>query len=144
MKVLFDTSVLVAAMVETHPSHERALFCLQRIKDGTNRGVVSAHTLAELYAILTRLPVRPRILPTVAYQLIAHNVIGEFEVVSLSNHEYTDLIEHLSGLGIIGCVTYDAVILRAAIKANVEQIVTLNPGDFRRVYPKIADEVVSP
>lgn len=32
MKVLFDTSVLVAAMIESHPAHERALPWPQKSK----------------------------------------------------------------------------------------------------------------
>lgn len=59
MKVLLDTSVLVAAMVETHPMHECALHWLQRIKDGGDVGIVAAHSIAELYAILTTLTVQP-------------------------------------------------------------------------------------
>ena len=34
MKILFDTSVLVAAIVEPHPMHGRALPWLQRAKAG--------------------------------------------------------------------------------------------------------------
>ena len=83
MRILLDTSVLVAAMVEAHPMHRMALPCLRRVKDGTDRGFVSAHSLAELYAILTRLPVRPRIPSVVARRLIEENVISSCEVVSL-------------------------------------------------------------
>ncbi len=46
MNVLFDTSVLVAAMVEAHPMHERALPWLQRVKEKTITGIVAAHSIA--------------------------------------------------------------------------------------------------
>jgi len=36
MKVLLDTSVLVAAMVEAHPAHEKSLPWLQQIKKGSD------------------------------------------------------------------------------------------------------------
>ena len=78
MSILLDTSVLVAAMVESHPAHARALPWLQRVQDGTETGLVAAHSLAELYAILTTLPVQPHIPPTVARQLIQHNVLNKF------------------------------------------------------------------
>lgn len=55
MRVLLDTSVLVAAMVEAHPAHERALPWLQRVEAGIDSGVVAAHSVAELYAVLTTL-----------------------------------------------------------------------------------------
>lgn len=117
---------------------------LQRVKIGTDTGVVAAHSLAELYAILTTLPVQPRIPPTVAQQLIQHNVLNTFEVAFLSDEEYVDVLKYLSGLGIIGGATYDGLILHAASKANVEQIITLNPKDFRRVYPSLADKIITP
>ena len=57
MRILFDTSTLVAAVVEGHPAHVAAFPWLQRVKDKAETGIVAAHSLAELYAILTRLPV---------------------------------------------------------------------------------------
>ena len=56
MKVLLDTSVLVAAVLEMHEAHGRAFTALDRVQQGRDQGVVSAHSLAEVYAILTRVP----------------------------------------------------------------------------------------
>lgn len=144
MRVLFDTSSLVAAMVEGHPAHDVALPWLQRAKAKTHTGMIAAHTLAELYAIFTRLPVNPRISPAVALQLIRSNILGTCTVVALSGDDYVSLIDHLAGLGIAGGAVYDALLLHAAWKAGVDQVVTLNARDFRRVYPALADKIVSP
>ena len=144
MRFLLDTSVLVAAMVEAHPAHDRALPWLQRVRGGTDTGLIAAHSVAELYAILTTLPIQPRISPNVARQLIQQNVLNVSEVVSLSDKDYASIINHLSKVGVIGGATYDALILWAALKAGVDQVVTLNEKDFRRVYPELADKVVSP
>jgi len=57
-------------MVESHLAHERALPWLQRVRAETDSGVVAAHSVAETYAILTTLPLRPRISPTTARRLI--------------------------------------------------------------------------
>lgn len=144
MRILLDTSVVVAATVEAHPGHERALPCLKRVKNGTDIGLVAAHSLAELYAILTTLPVQPPISPASARELIQHNIIALLEIVSLSDHDYTEIIEHLSTHGITGGATYDALILRSAANANVDQVVTLNEGDSRRVYASLADKIILP
>ena len=144
MKVLLDTSVLVAAMVEAHPAHVKSLAQLQRIKNGADAGLVSAHTIAELYAILTTLPVKPRISSVIAYELIQHNVRDLCEVMSLSVEDYSAVTKHLSEEGIIGGVTYDALIVYTAIKGQVDRVVTLNESDFRRIYPQIAGLIVSP
>jgi predicted nucleic acid-binding protein len=144
MKILLDTSVLVAAMVEAHPAHIKSLAQLQRIKNGADAGLVSAHTIAELYAILTTLPVKPRISPVIAYELIQHNVFDLCEVMSLSAEDYSAVTKHLSEVGITGGVTYDALILYTAIKGQADRVVTLNEGDFRRIYPQLAGLIISP
>jgi predicted nucleic acid-binding protein len=144
MRVLFDTSSLVAAMIEGHPAHNLALPWLQRVKAKTDTGLIAAHTLAELYAILTRLPVSPRISPVLALQLVRSNVLDTCTVVSLSGADYVTLLDHLAGLGIAGGAVYDALLLHAAWKSGVDQVVTLSAHDFRRVYPALADKIVSP
>jgi predicted nucleic acid-binding protein len=131
-------------MVASHPSHVPALSRLQNVKDGTDTGIVAAHSVAELYAILTRLPVHPHITPMVARQLLEHNVFDLCEIVSLSDKEYIAVIDHLNGLGIVGGATYDALILHAASLASVDRVLTLNEKDFRRVYPTLADKIETP
>jgi predicted nucleic acid-binding protein len=144
VKVFFDTSILVAAMLEHHPAHERALPWLQRIKKGTDSGVISAHSVAELYSILTTLPVRPRISPVAARRLIEENVLESCEVVALSDRDYADLLVHLASVGIVGGTTYDALILHAATKVEIDRIVTLNERHFRQAYPALIDKLVAP
>jgi predicted nucleic acid-binding protein len=96
MRVLLDTSVLVAAIVEAHPMHEKALPWMQRAKAGTHEGIIAAHSIAELYSILTTLPVQPRIPPTVVWDLILKNVLDSCAVVSLSQEDYVAVIGHLA------------------------------------------------
>lgn len=143
MRILLDTSVLVAAMVEAHPAHERSLIWLKRVTNASDTGLIAAHSLAEVYAVLTTLPVQPPISSTDAMQLIQHNLIDKLEVVVLSAQDYSSLLQSLSSLGIVGGAIYDALILRAAEKAKVDQVVTLNERDFRRVYPSLANKIVS-
>ncbi|RMD64853.1 type II toxin-antitoxin system VapC family toxin [Candidatus Parcubacteria bacterium] len=144
MRILLDTSVLVAAMVEAHPAHEQGLAWLKRVTSEADKGLVAAHSLAELYAVLTTLPVHPPISPLDAQQLIKHNVIEKLEIVFLSDQDYIQVIEHLAALGIVGGATYDALILRAAAKAKVDLVVTFNERDFQRVCPNLADRIVAP
>ena len=49
-----DTSVLVAAFLTQHKRHERSLSAF--LAADKKHGICAAHTLAELYATLTRLP----------------------------------------------------------------------------------------
>lgn len=64
MKVLFDTSVLVAALIVSHPKHS---VCFPRLKAAESKqikGVLSTHSLAETYSVMTRLPIQPHIPPS--------------------------------------------------------------------------------
>jgi predicted nucleic acid-binding protein len=136
--------MLVAAVVEGHPAHALAFPWLQRVKDKADAGIVAAHSLAEMYSILTRLPVRPSISPEVAREVITINILDTCEVIALSTADHVTLLNHLAGLKIAGGAVYDALLLHAAWKSGVDQVVTLNAHDFRRVYPALADKIVSP
>lgn len=144
MRVLLDTSTLIAALIETHPFHKPAFKCLEKVGQKNYKGFVSAHSLAELYAILTRLPVKPPILPNEAQELIKDSVISICEIVSLTSDDYNAVIEHLAQLDIIGGAVYDALIMHVASKIQIDSIITLNEKDFKRVYPEFADKVISP
>lgn len=144
MKIQFDTSVLIAAMLPDHACHSRSLLWLSRAKQNTIKFAVSAHSLVELYAVLTRLPRRPRITSKVAWELINENVTQSAEVVTLSESDYTKLLSELSDLGIVGGQVYDAVICLAAEISGADHLLTLNESHFRRVWPRIQDRVINP
>ncbi len=136
MRVLFDTSVLVAAMVTSHPSHPQAAPWLRRAKTGDEEFFVAAHTLAELYAVLTRLPTAPRISPAVALRLVEENVASRATVVALDASEYRRLLGRWAELGVAGGAVYDGLVARVAEKIRAERLLTLNLSHFRRVWPE--------
>lgn len=144
MKVLFDTSVLVAALVEAHPGHEIALPWLQRVRTGELEMILSAHSLAELYAVLSSLPVKPRISPATALMLIEANILKLAKVISLSGSDYRNCLNRMARYGIGGGVVYDALIAAAAAKEKVDCLVTTNKADFLRVWPEGNEIIVSP
>lgn len=144
MKTLFDTSVLIAAMVETHKMHSKALPWLKNAKAKKFECVVASHTLAELYAVLTTLPVVPRIQPGTALRLIHENVEAAAHGISLTASEYRSTIRRLSEKGLAGGIVYDGLIAAAAVKANVKRIVTLNVKHFKKVWPGDQRVLVEP
>ena len=144
MKVLFDTSTLVAAMVEDHPAHERCWSWLHRACAAEVEMLVAVHTLAELYAVLSSLPVRPRLTPETARRLIQENVERVATVVALSATDYRAVLNDLSQRGLPGGVVYDALIARAAARSGADRLLTLNPKDFRRAWPEGVDRIAEP
>jgi predicted nucleic acid-binding protein len=135
VRVLFDTSVLVAALVESHPSHRPAFAWIRRAKAREFTFLVASHTLAELYAVLSTLPVRPRIPPATAWRLVNENVEATADVIALSAADYSRTLRDLAERGLSGGVIYDALVARAADKAKADRLLTLNPADFLRVWP---------
>jgi predicted nucleic acid-binding protein len=140
---LLDTSLLVAAIVRDHPNHSRALPWLQRAKGGKFPLVLASHTLAELYAVLTTLPVTPRISPAMAQSLIEQNTSCA-KVVSLTPAAYRAVLKRTAALGLGGGVIYDALICEAARKGRAEQIVTFNDADFLRLWQEGDPSIVLP
>ncbi len=131
MKVFCDTNVLVAAFRQNHPQHNAARPVLERIKAGKDTGFVAAHSLAEAYAVLTRLPGSERVAPTVSWQLISKNVIDGFTLVQLTPKEYAQTLEKAASDGVEGGTTYDALILAAAAKSGADRIYTFNLRHFQ-------------
>jgi len=144
MNVLFDTSILIPALVEAHPAHKIVVPWFQRVRTGVDSGFIGAHSLAELYSYLTKAPLQPRISPAHALQMIERNVITNFKVIELSHIDYINIITHTAKRGLAGGVIYDALIVYAGIKTKVDQIITLNNRDFSRIYPEFADKIVIP
>ena len=78
MKVLFDTSVLVAAVVDQLPNHVAAHGCFLQYTGEGHTGYCSTHTLAECYATLTALPLPRRVTAADALMLVEKNFSGLF------------------------------------------------------------------
>ena len=135
MKILFDTSLIIAALVESHPMHVRAFPWLKKAKAKDFELVVASHTIAETYAVLSTLPIKPRISPSVAWRLINENIVSISKIVSLTPTEYSFTIKQISELGLVGGITYDALIAKVAQKSKVKRMLTLNLEHFTRVWP---------
>ncbi|MFZ2656058.1 MAG: PIN domain-containing protein [Victivallales bacterium] len=128
---LFDTSVLVAAILEKHPKHEKAFRWLKAASNGKIGFYISSHTLAELYSVLTGMPSSPKISPSQAKLLIEKNTQAA-RIIDLNEKDYWAVIVLLSDLNLSGGVIYDALSAYAARKAKADHILTFNENDFKR------------
>lgn len=144
MKVLLDTSVLIAALLEDHLFHRQAAPWLECLQRQDVEGIMSAHSLAELYAAISRMPTTPRLSPADAISAIEDNVLPFVKVRALDGRSYAALIRRVAAAGLSGGVVYDAVHAEVARRAGVDLLVTLNPRDFERVWTGRPEQVVSP
>lgn len=135
MKVYFDTSALIAALVEQLPHHEAALACLAsacRSQDA----VTSTHTLAETYATLTVLPLPRRIQPAEARLIVTESVQKKLTILPLSTRVYERAMARVAERGLASGVIYDALHLQCAEGAGCRRLYTYNLGDFQRLNPR--------
>jgi predicted nucleic acid-binding protein len=144
MKTLFDTSIIVSGIVESHPMHAKCLPWLQRAKTGEVECIVVSHSLAETYAVLTTLPVKPRISPLVAQRLIDTNLQAMARIVPLTIADYWNTIQRMTEMGLSGGTVYDALIAAVARRLSVDKLLTLNADDFRRVWPEGKQVITTP
>jgi predicted nucleic acid-binding protein len=139
--VFFDTSVLVAVFLEDHEHHERSF----RAFSGSDkrRACCAAHSLAEIYSTLTRMPGRNR-LSGEQVLLFLENIRERLALVALIGEEYYAAIKEAAGVGVTGGTIYDALIAHCALKARVDVLYTWNTRHFERFGPAIAKRLRTP
>jgi predicted nucleic acid-binding protein len=140
---LFDSSLVVPALVVEHPEHERALPWIDRVAEDEIEAVLAAHTLAEVYATLTVLPGSPRISPRMASEMMRQS-LAKVQIVPLTAADYRRTVERMANMGLPGGLIYDALIACAAEKIHADGLVTFNVGHFRRVWPEGRDRIITP
>lgn len=140
---MFDSSALIAASIEAHPKHDAAISWLKRAKKKEIEYIVAAHSLAEVYSVLTSAPFKPRISPSTAQKLIEQNIRKDARIISLSAEEYFKIIERMIPLRLIGGVVYDAIIVECARKSKSKEIITANTKDFSRLIPDDSIKIIT-
>jgi predicted nucleic acid-binding protein len=141
MKYFFDTSVLVAATVEAHAGHAASFALLEPMRP--KNAFCSAHTLVELYSVLTRMPGLQKIPPASAMVMV-NSVRQYLTPVVLTTEETVDALDRLSEIGVAGGKTYDGLLFAAAKKMAVHVFYTWNTKDFMPLVGQTGITVQSP
>ena len=135
MKAFFDTSVLVPVFYGDHVHHRASLELFIQFDKST--GCCGAHSLAEVFSTLTRMPGKHRISGEQAMLFIG-SIRDRLSVIALSGDEYANALEASAALGIVGGAIYDAMLASCAIKARAEGIYTWNT----RHYAQLGEAVI--
>jgi len=141
MKYFLDTSVLVPVFMDEHPHHEASLALFARAEK--RHASCAAHSLAEVYATLTRLPGKHRASASEA-MLFLESIEERLAFISLDGEEYWRAVVGSAESGIVGGAIYDALLAHCALKAKADTIFTWNIDHFRRVGPEVAKRVRTP
>jgi predicted nucleic acid-binding protein len=131
----FDTSVLVSAFLEGHVHHEASSKAY--LKADKKRDCCAAHSLAEVYSTLTRLPGGLRASGDQA-MLFLEDMAQRLTFIALDPEEYLEAMTNAAASGVLGGLIYDALLARCALKARVEAIYTWNLGHFHQLGSNVA------
>jgi predicted nucleic acid-binding protein len=141
----FDTSVLVAAAVMSHPHNTRALDVLEEMLIQGHQGFIGTHGLTEVYSVLTRTPFKPPLYPSEAWQIIEKMILPHMELVVLTSQEYVDVVRGCASNGWPGGRVHDAVHLLCAQKTACDRIYTFNVRDFQSLaHSSQVDRISAP
>lgn len=139
-KVYFDTSTLVAALLQNHPHHALAFPRLQAVRTHQTYGHLTTHALAALFATLTALPLRPKLLPADVQALIQRSILPHFTLIPLGNAHYSDGMALTVRQSCNSGAIYDAFHLIGARISECVKLFTLNLRHFKALAP--ADPMV--
>lgn len=140
MKRFFDSSVLIPVFYADHPQHVSST---KLFLDAGKDDFCALRTLGEVYATLTRLPLRPRVTGPEGISIVKQ-IQQRLTLIALSEGEYLSTLELASSGAIVGAAVYDALIAHCALKADADVLLTWNVRDFARLGPAIARIVKTP
>ena len=141
MKAFFDTSVLVSVFYGDHVHHQASLELF--VQFHRSNGCCGAHSLAEVYATLTRMPGKHRISGEQALLFIA-NIRERLSIITLDGEEYVNALETSAAQGIVGGTTYDALLASCAMKAKAESIYSWNSRHYAQCGPEVIRRLRTP
>lgn len=132
---------MVAAFWGDHPNHEASLKIFAEANP--HIGSCGIHSLAEVYAVMTALPVRPILAPAQVF-LFVEQITERLAVVALDPDEYLEVARGLSEKGLASGSIYDALLLACARKSGAKEIYTWNGKHFRQIAPDLTNRIRTP
>ena len=141
MKGFFDTSALVPVFYGDHVHHKASLD--RFIQFDKSNGCCGAHSLAEVYSTLTRMPGKHRISGEQAMLFIG-SLRERLAIIALTGDEYADALQASSARGIVGGAIYDAMLAHCAVKAQAETIYTWNARHYALCAPEVTKRLQTP
>lgn len=143
MKVAFDTSVLVPAIVASHRHHARARCWLHAVETMHLEGFASWHAMSETWSVLTRIPVTPRISPLAAWGAV-RRLRSLLTLLPPTERIYRTALVRCTARGLTSGVVFDAIHLVTAEEAGTDAMITFNQADFVRLAEPDSPQILVP
>jgi predicted nucleic acid-binding protein len=141
MKGFFDSSVLVPVFYGDHVHHKASLDLFIQFDKST--GCCGAHSLAEVYSTLTRMPGKHRISSEQA-MLFVGSIRERLSIIALDGNEYGEALAESAALGIVGGNIYDAMLARCALKSKADVIYSWNARHYALCGPEVIKKLRRP
>ena len=132
-RYLFDTSVILAAILAGHKHFNQAFDWIKAVSKGKIQGFVSHHCLAEVYSNLSGLYQNPVIPTKTCQSLIFDSLLKNFTAIDLSTKDYKLAIIRSVDKNLRNGIIYDAIHLQAALKKDCQAVLTFNVKDFKNL-----------
>ena len=131
VEVFFDTSVLLAGLIDLGPQSGPAQSVLHAVAEKTIRAPGTAwHCCLEFFSVATRLPPEFRLRPEDAARLLEEEIFGRMTVHDLPAADREQMLRFLASDRITGGRIHDVHIAEIARSAGARVIVTDNRRHF--------------
>ncbi len=140
MRILCDSSVLIAASLSQENHHEEC----KALLEGTETIFIHVHALNEVFATMTGGSLGFRVDADLTARLLKEKIAAHAGVIILDSEEVITALAKARAHGVRGGAVYDYMHLVAARKAGVEVLYTLNIADFQSLRREGDPEVRRP
>jgi len=144
MKVLFDTSILVAAFVKTHPKHFECFSWIKKTMTEKIEACISVHTLLEFYSAVTKILKINKLDSNSTLKIVKKNIYPHLNLVTYTENDYKNILVKISELHITGGACYDFLITYAAFKQKVDFLLTLNKKHIENLSSGLNLSILEP
>ena len=141
MTRFLDTSVLVPVFLVDHPHHAASITLFSTCEPAN--ATCSAHSLAEVYSTLTRIPAPHRASPEQAIKCV-EKIAAKLRLVSLDGAATLAAIQSAATQNIAGGTIYDSLIATCALQSEADRIYSWNTRHFERFGPNVALRLSAP
>lgn len=133
--------MLVSVFYGDHIHHQASLDLFIQFEKST--GCCGAHSLAEVFSTLTRMPGKHRISGDQA-MLFVGSIRERLSIIALNGDEYADALAESAARGITGGGVYDAMLAHCAMKGKAETIYSWNTRHYAQCGPEVTRHLRTP
>ena len=130
MRTLFDTLVLVPALVDQLGNHRAAFQALHRSRTVMTGGTAPPTRWRSAMRPSPRCRSRSACWPEEARALVEESIRGRLSTIEVMVDDYLEVLRQVARLGLASGAVYDALHVRCGRKAAVDRILTYNVTHF--------------